>query len=132
MRTAALLVALFAIVAGVVGLVAPESLLRLGRSVTTPLGLAAIGTVRILIGLVLMGAAPNSRMPKALRVLGAVVAVAGLATPLIGVDRTLAILDWEAAQGANFIRAVASLVVTIGGFIAFAVGRKCPPLSSEL
>jgi hypothetical protein len=131
MKTAALLVSLVAIVAGVVGLVAPESLLTLGRSVTTPLGLAVIGSVRIVIGLILMGSAPDSSMPRTLRVVGALVAAAGLATPLVGVDRTRAILDWEAAQGPSFIRAVASLVLAIGGLIAFAVRPKRRSLNPE-
>jgi len=131
MRTAALLAALLAIVIGVVGLVAPESLMTIGRYVTTPLGLAAIGTLRIVIGLVLMGSAPTSRMPRTLRVLGGAVAVAGLATPLFGVDRSRAVLEWESAQGASFIRAVSSLPVCAGIFIAFAVGRKRPSLSPQ-
>jgi hypothetical protein len=54
------------------------------------------------------------------------VLVAGLATPLFGVERTRAILDWESTQGTGLIRAVAGLALAIGGFIAFAVatGRR--------
>jgi hypothetical protein len=52
--------------------------------------------------------------------------VAGFATPLFGVDRTRAILDWEAAQGTALLRSVAVLLMAIGGSIAFAVagGRR--------
>ena len=124
MRTAVLLVALFAIVAGVVGLVAPDSLMTIGRYVVTPVGLYVIAALRVAIGIVVIRVAPISRAPRILRVLGIVVIVAGLATPLFGVERTRAILDWEAAQGTNFIRAVASLLVAIGGLVAFAVGPK--------
>jgi len=65
-------------------------------------------------------------VPRTLRVVGAVVLVAGLATPLFGVERTRAILDWEATHGPALIRVVAGLVLAIGGFIAFAVatGRR--------
>jgi len=126
MRIAALLVALFAIVVGVVGIVMPDSLMTIGRYVATPVGLYVIAAVRVAIGLVLMLVAPTSRVPRTLRVVGAVVIVAGLATPLFGVERTRAILDWESTQGTALIRVMACLVLAIGGFIVFAVatGRR--------
>ena len=126
MRIAALLVALFAIVVGVVGIVTPDSLMTIGRYVATPVGLYVIAAIRVAIGVVLMLVAPTSRVPRTLRVVGAVVVVAGLATPLFGVERTRAILDWESTQGTALMRVVAGLVLAIGGFIAFAVatGRR--------
>ena len=126
MRIAAFLIALFAIVVGVVGIVTPDSLMTMGRYVATPVGLYVIAAIRVAIGVVLMLVAPTSRVPRTLRVVGAVVVVAGLATPLFGVERTRAILDWESTQGTALMRVVAGLVLAIGGFIAFAVatGRR--------
>ena len=126
MRSLALLVAVFVMVAGMTGVVAPESLLTIGRNVVTPRGLYAIAVLRVGIGLVMMLAAPISRSPKTLRVLGAVAIVAGITTPLFGVERTRAIVDWEAAQGTALLRVLGALVVALGGFIAFAVagGRR--------
>jgi hypothetical protein len=126
MRIAALFVALLAMVVGVVGVFLPDSLMMIGRYVVTPVGLYAIAALRIVIGLVLMLVAPISRMPRTLRVAGAVVLVAGFVTPLFGVERTRAIMDWEFAQGTAFLRVVAVLLLAIGGFIAFAVatGRR--------
>lgn len=126
MRPLALLVALFAMLVGVVGLVTPDRLMTIGRYVATPAGLYAVAAVRVAIGLVLMLAAPISRVPRTLRVVGAVVLVAGLATPLFGVERTRAILDWESTQGTALIRVGAGLALAVGGFIAFAVapGRR--------
>jgi len=94
--------------------------------VVTPVGLYTIAALRVAIGLVLMLVAPISRVPRTLRVVGAVVLVAGLATPLFGVERTRAILDWESTQGTALIRVVAGLVLATGGFVAFAVtaGRR--------
>jgi hypothetical protein len=129
MRIAALLVAIFAIVVGMVGIFTPDSLLTVGRYVVTPVGLYAIAALRVAVGLVLMMVAPTSRVPKTLRVVGAVVLVAGLATPLFGVERTRAILDWESTQGTALIRVVAGLVLAIGGFIAFAVATGPRPKS---
>jgi hypothetical protein len=127
MRSLAWLVALFIIVVGLVGIVAPDRLLTVGRQVVTPGGLYAIAVLRVGIGLVLMLVAPISRAPKTLRALGAVVIVAGLTTPLFGVDRARAIVDWEAAQGTALLRIGAGLVVVIGGFIAFAVAAGHRP-----
>jgi hypothetical protein len=129
MRIAALLVALFAIVGGVVRIVTPDSLMTIGRYVATPVGLYVIAAIRVAIGLVLMLVAPTSRVPRTLRVVGAVVLVAGLATPLFGVERTRAILDWESTQGTALTRVVAGLVLAIGGFIAFAVATGRRPKS---
>jgi len=126
MRIAALFVALFVIVVGVVGIFLPDSVMTIAQYVVTPVGLYAIAALRIVIGLVLMLVAPISRMPRTLRVVGAVVLVAGFVTPLFGVERTRAIMDWEFAQGTALLRVVAVLLLAIGGFIAFAVatGRR--------
>jgi hypothetical protein len=97
--------------------------------VATPVGLYVIAAIRVAIGLVLMLVAPTSRVPRTLRVVGAVVLVAGLATPLFGVERTRAILDWESTQGTALTRVVAGLVLAIGGFIAFAVATGRRPKS---
>ena len=122
MRFLTLIVALFIMVVGLVGAFMPDSLIAVGRYVVTPVGLYAVAAVRVGIGLLLMLVAPISRTPKTLRALGAVVVVAGLATPLFGVARTRAIFDWEVTQGTALIRVMAGLVLAIGGFIALAVG----------
>jgi hypothetical protein len=126
MRSAALLVALFAIIVGIVGLVSPDSLMTIGRYVITPVGLYAIAVLRVGIGLLLILVAPISRAPKTLRAFGAVVLVAGLTTPLFGIDRIRAIVEWEAMHVA-FLRAGAVVALAAGGFVAFAVtGGRVP------
>ena len=67
MRFPALLVALFIVVVGLVGVFAPDRLMTVGRYVVTPVGLYAIAALRVGIGLVLMLVAPVSRAPKTLR-----------------------------------------------------------------
>ena len=126
MRSLALLVALFIMVVGMAGVFTPDSLITVGRYVVTPVGLYAVAALRVGIGLVLMLVARISRAPKTLRAFGAIALVAGLATPLFGVERARAIFDWEATQGTALIRVGAGLALAIGGFIAFAVaaGRR--------
>ena len=127
MRFLALLAALFVMVVGLVGVFTPDSLIAVGRYVVTPAGLYAIAAVRAAIGLLLMLVAPMSRTPKTLRALGAVVFVAGLVTPFFGVERSRAILDWEATQGTVIIRGGAALALALGGLLAFSVASGRHP-----
>src|ERR1051325_6945651 len=96
MRIAALLVALFTIAVGVVGIVSPDYGMTLRRSYyATPGRFCAAGAVRVSMGLVLILAA-SSRWPRTLRVLGAMVCLQGLAGTLFGLERARAIMEWEA------------------------------------
>jgi|SRR5437773_2528958 len=126
MKFLGLLLALFVIVVGIAGVFMPESLLSVGRYVITPAGLYAVAALRVGFGLVLIFVALKSRAPRTLRALGAVVVVAGLATPLFGVERVRAMFDWEAAQGTALVRVVGGLLVVLGSFLAFAIaaGRR--------
>jgi hypothetical protein len=125
MRIAVLLIALFAMVVGTVGIVSPDSLTAVRRLYfATPAGLYAAGAVRVAMGLVLILAAPGSRGPKTLRALGAVVCLQGLAATLLGPDRARATLEWEAMHAA-LLRAGAVVALLTSGFVAFSVAK--PP-----
>ena len=127
MRSAALLVALFTIVVGIVGLVSPDSLTMVRRLYfSTPVGLYTAGAVRVAMGLVVILCAPASRAPKTLRALGAVVCMQGLSAALLGPDRARAILEWEAMQGTALLRVGAAVALAAGGFVAFAVTGRRP------
>jgi hypothetical protein len=126
-RSAAFLVALFAIVVGTVGLVSPDSVMTVRRLYfSTPVGLYTAGAVRVAMGLVVILSAPASRAPKTLRALGAVMCMQGLAATLFGPDRARAILEWEAMQGAALLRVGAAVALATGGFVAFAVTGHRP------
>jgi hypothetical protein len=63
-----LLVAVLAIVVGVVGLISPDSVMTVRRVYfATPGGLYAVAAARIAMGLAVIMSAPTSRAPKALR-----------------------------------------------------------------
>ena len=124
MRIAALLVALFTIVVGMVGIVSPDIGMTLRRLYyVTPGRFYAAGAVRVAMGLVLILAASSSRWPRTLRALGAVVCLQGLAGTLFGPERARAIIEWEAMHTA-FLRAGAAVALITGGFIAFAVTKR--------
>jgi len=126
-RFAALLVALFTIVVGIVGLVSPDSVTTVRRLYfATPARLYAAGSVRVAMGLVVILCAPASRAPKTLRALGAVMCMQGLAATLLGPDRARAILEWETMQGTALLRVGAAVALAAGGFVAFAVTGQGP------
>src|SRR6476620_1886938 len=126
MRTAALLVALFTIVVGVLGIVSPDIVTTVRRQYfATPVRLYAAGAVRAAMGLVLILVATTSRAPRTLRALGAVMCMQALAATLFGPDRARAILEWESAHTA-LLRAGAIAALASVGFVVFAVttGRR--------
>ncbi len=92
----------------------------------TPVGLYVVAVVRVAIGLLLIRVAPASRTPRTLRVLGVIVVVAGLLTPLIGA-RARAILDWWAALGPAYLRLPAVIALAFGAFVIYAVAGSPPP-----
>jgi|KBSSwiStaDraftv2_1062776.scaffolds.fasta_scaffold500920_2 hypothetical protein len=126
MRLLALLIALLIMVAGLTGILAPDRLLALRQYVVTPVGLWVITALRVGIGLVLIQVARISRAPRTLRALGAVVIVAGLATPFFGVERSRAVLDWAATQGRALMLVEGCVALALGVFLAFAVTARRP------
>ena len=121
MKYLAWCIAVVVVLAGITGIVAPDRLLSVRGLAATQAGLLAVSVARVAIGVVLIMTAPHSRAPKMLQIAGAAVLLAGLATPLFGVERTRAVLDWEAAQGATLIRVGSVIVVAIGGLLAMAL-----------
>ena len=122
----ALLVGVFIVAIGMLGVTAPLGLLAAVRSILTPLGLYLVAALRVVFGAALLLAAPSSRAPRALRLLGLVMLVAGLTTPLFGIDRARAMLDWWSAWGPTFMRVWAGLAVAFGAFVVYAVAPRRP------
>ncbi len=130
MRIAALLVALFTIGVGIVGLVSPEGGTTIRRLYfATPGILYTAGVLRLAMGLVVILAAPTSRAPNTLRALGAVMCMQALSLTLLGPERARAVLGWETMQGTALLRVGAAVALAAGSFMAFALtGRRpsCP------
>ena len=125
MRSSALLVAVFTIVVGMVGLISPDSVTTVRRLYfATPVGLYAAGAVRVAMGLVVFLCAARSRAPKTLRALGAVMCMQALAAALLGPDRARAVLEWETIQGTTVLRVGAAVALSVGCFLAFAVSGR--------
>ena len=119
MRLLWLVIGAFVILASAISFAAPDLRLSLERSVMTPAGLYAIAALRIAIGLGFVLAAPASRAPWTLRVLGLIVIIAGLSTPLFGVARARAVVNWLASAGPSLMRLDAVVGMALGGFLVY-------------
>src|SRR4249920_3901864 len=113
MRWLGLVIGALVILASAFSFAAPDLRLSLERSVMTPSGLYAIAALRIAIGLAFVLAAPASRAPRTLRVLGLIVIIAGLMTPWFGVARARAVLNWWASAGPLLMRLDAGVGMAI-------------------
>jgi len=124
MRWFACLVGLLIAALGILGIVAPTILLAVAAFAVTQLGLYVAAALRVAAGVILVGAAAGSRLPRTLRVLGALVVIAGVITPFFGVDRARAMVDWWSAQGLLVMRGWAALPMLFGLFIIYAVAPR--------
>jgi len=120
MRIAVLLVALFTVVVGVLGIVSPDSVTTVRRQYfATPVRLYAAAAVRMAMGLAVILFAPRSRAPRTLRALGAVMCMQALSATLLGPEHAREVLEWETTQTA-LLRGGALVAVAAGGFLVFA------------
>jgi hypothetical protein len=121
MAIVALVLSLLVAALGALGLLFPMRLLDIVRHFQSPVGLYAAAALRVILGLGLFFAAPASRAPKTLRILGIIILVAGLFTPLSGVERVHRLMDWWSTQGAMFMRVWATFALAFGLLLAYAV-----------
>ncbi len=124
MRILAFAIAVLMICLGLTGLVWPEGLVKIGHSSFTQTGLYVLAVLRVAIGLVFYLAAPASRAPRTLRIIGILVCVAGIATALISIEWAQALIDWWSGHGVTFVRIAAMAVIAMGCFIAYATSPR--------
>ncbi|KAB2966276.1 MAG: hypothetical protein F9K18_05810 [Thermoanaerobaculia bacterium] len=106
---------------GAVGVVAPAALIDFGRSLLAPPAIWWVAAVRVVFGALLIAAAAGSRMPRTLRGVGAVLVVAGLATPWFGTGRFREAFEAFLSQGPALVRAAALLPLVFGLLLAYLV-----------
>jgi hypothetical protein len=124
MKYLAWLVAGFVLVTRATVIAAPDFVISLRPFAATTTALLVIACVRSAIGIVLIMSAPASRAPKFLQAAGAIALFAGMATPFFGVERTKAVLAWEAAQGPALMRAEGVFVVLLGIVLSLSLAPR--------
>jgi hypothetical protein len=124
-RYAALLFGLVIAALGVLGLAAPSTFLTAMQFFQSGHRVYLGGVIRVLFGVVIFLAAQDSRWPRALKVLGAVVILLGILTPISAHPLPTVVLG---LFGENFVRPWAISSIVIGLFIVAAV---VPPRAFE-
>jgi hypothetical protein len=123
MRIAALMIGLLVAALGLVGALAPEVLLRLVSKIHLSPALYLAALLRVAFGIIFIVAAPSSRLPTALRILGVIVILAGVLTPFFGAQMAEVALN-SGSKNPGMVRALAGAALAFGGFIVYATGHK--------
>lgn len=106
---------------GLWGIISPATLLTFLSRWQTRSGLWAGAALRLIFGLALWFAAPLSRFPTTLQVVGVIFVVAGIAMPLIGVARFTSMVAWWLNKPPFFTRVWAVATLALGVFFVWAV-----------
>jgi len=126
-KTVAFVFGLFIITFGIVGVAVPSITIRASRLFATSGSFYALAAIRIVFGLILIRAASTSRMPRAIRVLGYVVVILGIAagvTGLLAVEWARGITESWSQQGSIIVRLTCVALIALGSFVAYA----CAPI----
>ncbi|NWG04669.1 MAG: hypothetical protein HXY44_17590 [Syntrophaceae bacterium] len=121
MAVIALVLSLFIAGLGALGIISPIRLLRIVRQFQSTSGLYIAAGFRILLGVVLLLSTSNSRFPEVVLILGAIIFVSGLITPLLGLERFRRLLNWWSGLDRVFMRIWGGFAFVFGLFLAYAV-----------
>jgi len=80
-----------------------------------------VASLRVMFGITLIFAAPASRIPNFINILGIVVVFSGVVLFLVGYKRFRKFIDWWASHGSAFIRGTGVLAMMIGVALAYAL-----------
>ncbi len=109
-------------VLGAVGVAYPEVYVGVIRDLLeTPTGLYAAAGSRLVLGVVLFFAAPRSRAPRTLRVLGAISFAAGLVIPVVGFEGLRSQVEWFSALDPRFLRTHAVFTLGFSALLAYTL-----------
>jgi hypothetical protein len=115
------LLAVFTLLMGIWGALAPSRIVDFATRFGTQGGLWFAAAVRVVFGLALWFAAPASRAPLLLQVLGVITLVAGVTLPFIGVGRFKALLDWWTKLSPTAMRFSCVFAIAFGAAVLWAL-----------
>jgi len=121
MTLLALWLSLIVAAIGALGIAYPAKLLAFARFFDSLTGLWLAAVFRVIFGTAIYQSAPTSHAPHILFVLGPIIIVLGLLTPLVGLKRLHRIFGWWDAQEPVFTRVAAGVVLAFGLLLSFAV-----------
>lgn len=106
-----------------IGIAVPARLIGVVRAVMSdPRGLYFAAIVRLVLGVLMILAAPASLFPVVFRVIGVIAVLAALAIPVMGRARLERFVDWFAAMPAAVIRGWLIFAFAFGAFLVYGTG----------
>ena len=121
MAVLVLLLGVLMTVVGLIGLVEPATVLGwIDSMFQKPSGLYVAALIRFVAGVILVLAAPSTRFPEVIWIIGLIAIVAALSLPLIGFRRVRSLLDWWTKTSAAVIAVSFLLLIVFGGFLIYA------------
>jgi len=111
----------FTLLMGVWGVLVPARLAEFVTRFGSKGGLWFAAGIRLVFGLALWFAAPASRAPLLLQLLGFAALVAAVVLPFMGVDRFKRLIDWWTALSPNAMRFNSLFAVAVGAVILWAL-----------
>ena len=124
MKIISLGIATLLILAGLTGVLWPEGLMGLMTFSFTPTGIYVTAITRMVIGALLLIAAPAARTPRTIRVIAVIIFLAGVATALLSAERAQLLKDWWINHGPDTLRVAACFPLAVGFFILVATLTK--------
>ena len=116
-KTILLLIAVLLIAIGLTGVLWPSALMDLVKWTFSPKGLYPAAGIRIVFGLVMLIAAGATATPNIVRVIGAIILVAGIATACLSADTAERLSSWWLENGEDRIRMTACIPLAVGLFL---------------
>lgn len=117
----ALAVALFIFVMGAWGVFAPGSIFAFISGWSSKSGFWLAVLLRLCFGLALWFAAPDTRSPVLLHVLGAIAILSAASLPLVGYERFEGVLRWWTGHSPFVMRLWSLLATAIGGLVLWSL-----------
>jgi len=106
---------------GAMGLVRPTGLIRFVETAwQSSTGFYLAVTVRVVLGVILIVAAPDCRFPDVVRILGIVSLIAAAVAAILGHERLRSFVEWWIGRPAGFIRGWSVAAVAFGCFLVYA------------
>ena len=106
---------------GMVGVVRPTRLIRFVETMwQSPTGFRLAIVLRLVLGVVLIIAAPDCRFPQVIRILGIFSLVAAAAAAALGHERLRSFVEWWVGRPPVFVRGWSLVAFAFGCFLVYA------------
>jgi len=103
------------------GVLVPSRIVAFATRWTNHGGLWVAALLRLTFGIALWFAAPASRAPLFLQILGIVTILAGASLPMIGLDRFTKLIEWSTKRPPIVVRLWCLFGIALGGAILWAL-----------